>query len=123
MSDDSMLEKTTRMNLLYDFYGTLLTSKQRSYMEMYYLEDLSLGEIAGQSNVSRQAVHDHLRRGAAQLLEYEQKLHLVERFEMRQRTLQETMAWLNQFSLPESVLLPLCERLALLAEEGEKEEI
>jgi uncharacterized protein len=122
MADDQVLEKTTRMNLLYDFYGALLTEKQRTFMEMYFLEDLSLGEIAQQSQVSRQAVHDHLRRGTAQLLEYEAKLHLVERFDFRHKTHQEIMQLLDSNVLPQSVLLPLRELIDLLVEDGEKEE-
>ena len=47
-----MLEKTTRMNYLYDFYQSLLTPKQRSYMALYYLDDYSLGEIAEEYDVS-----------------------------------------------------------------------
>ncbi|PWK12760.1 putative DNA-binding protein [Tumebacillus permanentifrigoris] len=78
-----MLEKTTQMNLLYDFYGVMLTEKQREFVELYYLDDLSLAEIAEQFEISRQAVHDNIRRASAQLLDYEAKLHLVERFERR----------------------------------------
>jgi predicted DNA-binding protein YlxM (UPF0122 family) len=78
-----MLEKTTQMNLLYDFYGVMLTEKQREFVELYYLDDLSLAEIAEQFEISRQAVHDNIRRAGAQLLDYESKLHLVERFERR----------------------------------------
>jgi len=78
-----MLEKTTQMNLLYDFYGMMLTDKQREFVELYYLDDLSLAEIAEQFEISRQAVHDNIRRAGAQLLEYEAKLRLVERFERR----------------------------------------
>lgn len=123
MPDNQVLEKTTQMNLLYDFYGALLTSKQRTFMEMYYLEDLSLGEIAQQSDVSRQAVHDHIRRGVAQLLEYEEKLRLVARHEIRQRAMAEIMRLLEPLCLPESTLFPLRELLDLLVEEeGEKEE-
>lgn len=78
-----MLEKTTQMNLLYDFYGSMLTEKQREFVELYYLDDLSLAEIAEQFEISRQAVHDNIRRASAQLLDYEAKLRLVERFERR----------------------------------------
>lgn len=78
-----MLEKTTQMNLLYDFYGVMLTDKQREFVELYYLDDLSLAEIAEQFEISRQAVHDNIRRAGAQLLDCESKLHLVERFEKR----------------------------------------
>lgn len=50
-----LLEKTTRMNFLYDFYNSLLTPKQQSYMSLYYLDDYSLGEIAEEYEISRQA--------------------------------------------------------------------
>ncbi|SDC64051.1 hypothetical protein SAMN05421663_103219 [Terribacillus halophilus] len=84
-----MLEKTTRMNYLFDFYQALLTPKQRSYMEMYYLEDLSLGEIAESFDVSRQAVYDNIRRTEAMIESYEKKLHLYDRFKERSALLDE----------------------------------
>lgn len=84
-----MLEKTTRMNYLFDFYQALLTPKQRSYMEMYYLEDLSLGEIAETFEVSRQAVYDNIRRTEAMIESYEKKLHLYDRFKERSGLLDE----------------------------------
>ncbi|WP_101843859.1 putative DNA-binding protein [Halobacillus sp. Marseille-P3879] len=80
-----MLEKTTRVNYLFDFYQSLLTPKQRNYMELYYLEDYSLGEISENFEVSRQAVYDNIRRTEAMLEEYENKLHLYEKFEKRQQ--------------------------------------
>ncbi len=79
-----MLEKTTRMNYLYDFYHSLLTPKQRSYMSLYYLDDFSLGEIAEEYEVSRQAVYDNIKRTEAMLEEYEAKLLLFEKFQQRQ---------------------------------------
>ncbi|MTW86662.1 putative DNA-binding protein [Virgibacillus dakarensis] len=78
-----MLEKTTRVNYLFDFYQALLTPKQRSYMEMYYLEDYSLGEISELSQVSRQAVYDNIKRTEMMLETYEKKLHLYEKFQKR----------------------------------------
>ena len=79
-----MLEKTTRLNMLYDFYSPLLTDKQKDYLEMYYLEDYSLGEIANISNVSRQAIYDNIRRTEKVLESYEEKLHLYQKFNLRQ---------------------------------------
>ncbi|GAA4063399.1 putative DNA-binding protein [Amphibacillus indicireducens] len=79
-----MLEKTTQVNFLFDFYQALLTPKQRDYMELYYLEDHSLGEIAEQFDVSRQAVYDNIRRTEAMLKSYEEKLKLYEKFVERQ---------------------------------------
>ena len=84
-----LLEKTTRMNFLFDFYQALLTDKQRSYMELYYLDDHSLGEIAESYNISRQAVYDNIRRTEAMLEEYEDKLKLFEKFQQRQQVLDE----------------------------------
>ncbi|NBJ68430.1 MULTISPECIES: putative DNA-binding protein [Clostridia] len=78
-----MLEKTTRMNYLFDFYQALLTPKQRNYMEMYYLEDYSLGEISEVFDVSRQAVYDNIKRTEQMLETYEQKLSLYNKFQQR----------------------------------------
>lgn len=78
------LEKTTQMNLLVEFYGCLLTEKQLEYMELYYGDDYSLGEIAEEFDVSRQAVYDNIRRSAKLLENYEEKLHLVADFYKRQ---------------------------------------
>lgn len=82
-----MLEKTNRMNYLYDFYQSLLTPKQQSYMSLYYLDDYSLGEIAEEYNVSRQAVYDNIKRTEAMLEEYEEKLLLFHKFQERNKLL------------------------------------
>ncbi|ASN05753.1 putative DNA-binding protein [Virgibacillus necropolis] len=82
-----MLEKTTRINYLFDFYQALLTPKQRNYMEMYYLEDYSLGEISELSKVSRQAVYDNIKRTELMLESYENKLYLYDKFKSRMKLL------------------------------------
>lgn len=82
-----MLEKTTRINMLYDFYHELLTKKQMQYMELYYREDYSLAEIAHHNDVSRQAVHDTIRRTEQHLEMYEKKLQLYEKFTKRHEAL------------------------------------
>lgn len=66
--------------LLYDFYGELLTSHQKEIYEQFVLEDLSLSEIAESEGISRQGVHDLVRRCQKALEGYENKLHLVEKF-------------------------------------------
>ncbi|CAM3396875.1 putative DNA-binding protein [Brevibacillus invocatus] len=78
-----MLEKTNQVNLLFDFYAPLLKGKQREYLELYYLDDLSLGEIAEMHEVSRQAVYDHIKRAEKQLFEYDEKLKLAWKHEQR----------------------------------------
>ncbi|KDN57458.1 MAG: putative DNA-binding protein [Exiguobacterium sp.] len=82
------LEKTNRMNYLFDFYQALLTPKQRNYMSLYYLDDFSLGEIAEEFEVSRQAVYDNIKRTETMLEQYEAKLGLFEKHEQRQQLLQ-----------------------------------
>ncbi|HET7657851.1 MAG TPA: putative DNA-binding protein [Bacillales bacterium] len=84
-----MIEKTMRMSNLFDFYGSLLTSKQRDYMQLYYFDDYSLGEIAEQFDVSRQAVYDTLRRTETMLEEFEEKLALLTKFQRRSELLDE----------------------------------
>jgi len=95
-----VLEKTTRVNYLFDFYQSLLTPKQRNYMELYFLEDYSLGEISETFDVSRQAVYDNIRRTETMLEEYEKKLLLYEKFSKRQQVLKEMEAEVNQSDLP-----------------------
>ncbi len=80
-----MLEKTTRLTYLFDFYQSLLTPKQKSYMSLYYLDDFSLGEIAEEYSVSRQAVYDNIKRTEAMLEQYEEKLLLFQKFQERQK--------------------------------------
>lgn len=93
-----MLEKTTRMNYLYDFYQSLLTPKQRSYMALYYLDDFSLGEIAEEYNVSRQAVFDNIKRTEAMLEEYEEKLLLFKKFQERSKLMNEMRELMREAS-------------------------
>ena len=81
-----MIAKVTVMNkileqaLLYDFYGELLTTHHKEVYEQFILDDLSLSEIAESAGISRQGVHDLIRRCQKALEGYEAKLHLVERF-------------------------------------------
>ncbi|WP_110929390.1 putative DNA-binding protein [Bacillus massiliglaciei] len=91
-----MLEKTTRINYLYDFYQSLLTEKQKSYMSLYYLDDYSLGEIAEEYEVSRQAVYDNIKRTEAMLEEYEAKLLLFQKFQERTKWIAETKKLIEQ---------------------------
>ena len=77
------LERTMRMNYLYDFYQSLLTDKQQKYIELYYLEDFQFSEIAEEMNVTRQAVYDNLKRSRDMLEQYEETLGMYKNFNKR----------------------------------------
>ena len=74
------MDEILKQSLLYDFYGELLTEHQKEIYEQFIVEDLSLSEIAKDAGISRQGVHDLIKRCNKILEEYEEKLHLVERF-------------------------------------------
>ena len=76
-----MFEKDMRLVLLLDMYGELLGEHRRDLIEMYYCEDLSLAEIAENSGISRQGVRESIKKSEAELKMFEDKLHLVEKFE------------------------------------------
>ena len=75
------IEERVELSLLYDFYGALLKENQRRMFEASILDDYNLAEIAEDENITRQGVHDAIKRACKQLREYEQKLGLVEKFE------------------------------------------
>ncbi|NLZ38127.1 MAG: YlxM family DNA-binding protein [Firmicutes bacterium] len=97
-----MLEDVTRVNLLYDFYGSLLTPKQRECLELYYQDDLSLAEIADQDGISRQGVHDLVKRAVRTLEKAEQRLGLVVRFSAQEKDLKRLAAILSQNKISDS---------------------
>ena len=74
------METKIELAYLYDFYGELLNEHQRQIYEDFVLNDLSLGEIASEEGISRQGVHDLIKRCSKKLMDYENKLHLVEKF-------------------------------------------
>ncbi|MBP2662999.1 MAG: hypothetical protein H6Q71_947 [Firmicutes bacterium] len=98
---DRMLNKVLRVGQLYDFYNALLTEKQRDCLNMHYLQDLSLAEIAEEFSVTRQAVHDILRRAEQTLEEYEGKLGLAARYSQERKLLVNVVDSLQQ--LPDHV--------------------
>ena len=77
------IEKTNRMNALFEFYAALLTDKQMNYIELYYADDYSLAEIAEEFGVSRQAVYDNIKRTENNLEDYEMKLHMYSDYIVR----------------------------------------
>ena len=96
---EESMEKLWEQTLLYDFYGELLTEHQKQIYEDVVLNDYTLSEVAQERGISRQGVHDLIKRCNRILSEYEAKLHLVERFltiksriEEMEHTLQDTEA-------------------------------
>lgn len=74
------MEEKIYLGYLYDFYGELLSEHRREIFESYIIEDLSLSEIAEECGITRQGVHDVIKRSTKSLEDYENKLHLVEKF-------------------------------------------
>ena len=82
------MAKNMEIAFLFDFYGEMLTEKQRDVIELYYEDDLSLSEIAENEGITRQGVRDSIKRAETQLLEMEERLGLAKRF----REMQEGVA-------------------------------
>ena len=80
MDDMEKMERIVEQTLLYDFYGELLTPHQKMIYEEYVLDNFSISEIAKEHNISRQGVHDQLKRVDRLLNEYESTLRLIDRF-------------------------------------------
>lgn len=87
------------IGLLLDFYGQLLTQKQIEILDLHYNNDYSLGEIAEELGVSRQAVHDNIKRGKAILYEFEQKLGLLKKFTEQKRKAMEVLELLKGINI------------------------
>ncbi|EDS12897.1 helix-turn-helix protein, YlxM/p13 family [Anaerotruncus colihominis DSM 17241] len=75
-----IVAKNLEISVLLDFYGEMLTEKQRDVVELYYNEDLSLSEIAAHSQITRQGVRDSIKRAEGILLGLEERLGLAKRF-------------------------------------------
>ncbi len=107
--------------LLYDFYGELLTDHQKEIYEQFVLEDLSLSEIAQDAGISRQGVHDLVKRCQKILEGYEQKLHLVERFLSIKEKVHEMEDLLEQYEKteqnPEEMIAKIRKISGLIIEE------
>lgn len=101
------MDKIYEQTMLFDFYGELLTEHQRSIYEDAVYNDLSLSEIAAERGISRQGVHDLIRRCDKILQDYESKLHLVERFAKAK----ETVAEIERLTASEADIIDLRERL------------
>jgi len=90
------MEKNIRFGILYEYYGNLLNKKQSEAIEQYYLEDLSLTEIAELNDISKQAVSDMLKRSEKKLEKYEEKLRLLAKLNDLQKNLEELDTYLEE---------------------------
>ncbi|MFC4548100.1 YlxM family DNA-binding protein [Paenactinomyces guangxiensis] len=106
-----VLEQTTEMNLLYDFYGLLLTERQRTLLELYYHDDWSLGEIAEHQGVSRQAVFEAIKRAQATLTDLEEKLGLLQKHLKRQKIAEELLQRLEEMPEARAIVKPFVSEL------------
>ena len=102
-----MNDKTLQYTMLYDFFGDLLTEKQRDYFDLYHNEDLSLSEIAERAGISRQGVHDIIARAERTLMEIEQKTGIIKKW-------LETRTKLELISADDTAIDPIVLRYFLL---------
>ncbi len=96
-SQGDVMESIVKQSLLYDFYGELLTEHQRAIYEDVVFNDMSLGEIAGEQGISRQGVHDLIKRCDRILSGYEEKLHLISKFQQTRAMAEEIQRLTREF--------------------------
>ena len=92
-----MFEKKMRLDALYEFYGKMLTDKQNEIMDLFCNLDYSLGEISEIHSVSRQAIHDTIKRTEKTLEHYESQLGLYERFAEKQRAFESVLELIEDY--------------------------
>jgi len=91
-------DKTFEMTMLFDFFGDLLTEKQREYFDLYHNEDLSLSEIAENNKITRQGVRDIIVRAEATLREAETKTGIIKKFSELQSDIDTAIKYANQLA-------------------------
>ena len=101
-SIEQRLEERVYLSMLYDFYGALLKENNRRIFEAYIQEDYSISEIAEEMEISRQAVHDAVKRITKQLEGYEEKLGLLERFEQKRSEMRRLHECLQEMNISET---------------------
>ncbi len=89
--DTASESSRAEITLLLDFYGNALTERQRRTAELYFQEDLSLGEIAEMTGITRQGVRDGLKKAEKALFEYEERLGIAQRFLRQRKALEEAL--------------------------------
>lgn len=116
-----MKQEAYTMSLLLDYYGSLLTEKQKTYFDLYYNQDLSLSEIAEQESISRQGVHDTISRAEALLQDMERATGCVARERRLRHALEEICEAAQQLSSSADPSVQSCARRILTAAASVKE--
>ena len=91
----TVFEKNLKIGYLLDFYGDVLSERKRLVLDRYYNDDLSLSEIAEELSISRQGVRELIKHAEEELLFYEEKLHLAERFGTAKREADKLLSLLD----------------------------
>ena len=102
-----MFEKDLNIGYLLDFYGDLLSERKKSVMEMYYNEDLSLAEIASELGISRQGVHETIKKVQDELLFYEEKLGLAKKLKQVETYAEELSKLSSLHKLPQDIQITI----------------
>lgn len=116
-----------RMALLFDFYGDMLTDRQKEFYDLYYNEDLSLAEIAENYNITRQGVRDVIVRAEGILSELEEKTGIIRRFQKMQRQLEEIEKHTDEINAAnirgtyDNTIFSLCEQLKKIVADMKQE--
>lgn len=97
-----MFEKDFKIGYLLDFYGEILTDKQRDAIDLYYNEDLSLAEIAEHAGITRQGVRDAIKRGEEILIEMEDKLGFAKKLEEYKETIEKMTQYATNIKFSKS---------------------
>lgn len=89
------IDKMIEISMLFDFYGRLLTEKQREIYSLYHDDNLSLAEISSEVGISRQGVHDALKKAEKLLNQYEEKLGLIDKFSKKEKAISKIDSSIN----------------------------
>ena len=98
-----MFEKNMSIGFLLDFYGEILNERKKNILDMYYNEDLSLAEISDVVGISRQGVRDAIKKAENELLFYEEKLGLAQRFNELRQSADKISEMSKKATLPEDL--------------------
>ena len=90
------MENNVKISILLEIYGNLLTEKQRTLLENYYNQDLSLSEIAENEQITRQAVRDNIKKGENKLFEYEEKLGIMKKTKVQEEQIAKVLSELTK---------------------------